>query len=156
MSGTDFVCSMSGIELCLRMDRRWAGGDSNRMRALAQELVGLQPEIIVTMPSTPATVAIQRQTRTIPIVFMGVADPVASGIVARLDRPSGNITGLANFEPTLGASGLSYYRRSGPASSGLQSSLILIRRPHRLICRHLRWRPGHSMSCQSLRLFIAM
>ena len=86
----------------LRIDPRWAGGNINRMRALAQELVGLQPEIIVTMPSTPATVALQRETRTIPIVFAGVADPVASGIVARLDRPSGNITGFANFEPTLG------------------------------------------------------
>src|SRR6516162_9925 len=52
----------------VRMDLRWAGGDINRMRALAQELVGLQPEIIVTLPSTPATVALQRETRTIPIV----------------------------------------------------------------------------------------
>src|SRR5262249_56301147 len=64
-------------------------------------LVGLQLDIIVT-DSTPATVALQRETRTIPIVFAGAADPVASGIVARLDRPSGNITGFANYEPTLG------------------------------------------------------
>jgi ABC transporter substrate binding protein len=75
----------------------WESLHTNRMRALAQELVGLQPDIIVTMGSTPATVALQRETRTIPIVFVSVADPVASGIVARLDRPSGNITGFAKL-----------------------------------------------------------
>jgi len=73
----------------VRMDLRWGGGDSNRIRALAHELVGLQPEIILTN-TTPATVSVQRETRTIPIVFGNVADPVASGVVARLDRPSGN------------------------------------------------------------------
>src|SRR5262245_39776307 len=52
----------------VRMDLRWAGGDINRIRALAQELVGLQPDIILTN-STPTTVALQRETRTIPIVF---------------------------------------------------------------------------------------
>jgi putative ABC transport system substrate-binding protein len=84
-----------------RMDLRWAGGDTNRIRALAQELVGLQPDIIVAS-STPATVALQRETGTIPIVFVGVGDPVAQRIIARLDRPSGNITGFANYEATLG------------------------------------------------------
>jgi putative ABC transport system substrate-binding protein len=71
----------------VRMDLRWGGGDINRIRGLAQELVRLQPDIIVT-DTTPATVALQRETRTIPIVFVAVTDPVASGIVARLDRPS--------------------------------------------------------------------
>jgi putative ABC transport system substrate-binding protein len=55
-------------------------------------LVGLQPDIIVTT-STPVIIALQRETRTIPIVFTSVTDPVASGLVARLDRPSGNIMG---------------------------------------------------------------
>ncbi len=84
----------------VRIDGRRAGGDINRIRALAQELVGLQPDIIVTI-GTPTTVAVQQETRTIPIVFANVADPVASGIVPRLDRPNGNITGFANFEPSL-------------------------------------------------------
>jgi putative ABC transport system substrate-binding protein len=61
----------------------------------------MQPDIIVT-GTTPATVALQRETRTIPIVFANAADPVASGIVARLDRPSGNITGFASNEASLG------------------------------------------------------
>ena len=68
----------------VRMDLRWGGVDTNRMRALAQELVGLQPDIIVTA-TTPPTVAVQRETRTIPIVFVNPADPVASGLVARLN-----------------------------------------------------------------------
>jgi putative ABC transport system substrate-binding protein len=85
----------------VRMDLRRYGDDINRIRALAQELVGLQPNVIMTN-TTPATVALQRETRTIPIVFANLVDPVASGIVARLDRPSGNITGFANLEPSLG------------------------------------------------------
>jgi len=62
-------------------------------------LVGLQPDIILTS-GTPTTVAVQRETRAIPIVFEGVGDAVASGIVARLDRPSGNVTGFAIYEPS--------------------------------------------------------
>ena len=72
----------------VRMDARWGGGDANRIRALAQELVGLQPDIILTNGSV-ATIAVQWETQTIPIVFADVADPVASGIVPRLDRPGG-------------------------------------------------------------------
>src|SRR6516225_2970970 len=71
----------------VRMDLRWGGGDTSRIRALAQELVGLQPDIILT-GGTPATVAVQRETRTIPVVFAGVIDPVASGIVVSLNHPS--------------------------------------------------------------------
>src|SRR5215475_12688119 len=86
----------------VRIDVRWGGGDINRIRALAHELVSLQPDIIVTVASTAATAALQRETRTIPIVFANVVDPVASGLVGRLDRPSGNITGFALWEGTLG------------------------------------------------------
>ena len=78
----------------VRIDLRWYGDDMNRMRALARELVGTQPDIIAT-GGTPATRALQQETRTIPIIFANVGDPVASGIVARLDRPSGNVTGFA-------------------------------------------------------------
>jgi putative ABC transport system substrate-binding protein len=87
----------------VRMDVRWGGGDTNRIRALAQELVGLQPDIILTQ-GTPETVALQRETRTIAIVFVNVTDPFATGIVSRLDRPSGNITGFidGNRDPPPG------------------------------------------------------
>jgi len=97
----------------VRMDLRWAGGDSGRIQALAQELVGLQPDIIVTNGS-PAAIALQRETRTIPIVFASVADPVASGIVQRLDRPSGNTTGFANLEASLGGKWLELLSEIAP------------------------------------------
>jgi putative ABC transport system substrate-binding protein len=83
------------------MNVRWAGGGNNRIRALAREVVGQQPDILVT-GGNPASIAVQRETRTTPIVFVNVGDPVASGIVARLDRPSGNVTGFATNEASLG------------------------------------------------------
>jgi len=95
------------------MDIRWFGDDINRIRAIAQEVVGLQPDIILTS-GTATTIAVQRETRTIPIVFVNVADPVASGIVARLDRPSGNITGFANFEASLGGKWLELLSEIAP------------------------------------------
>jgi putative ABC transport system substrate-binding protein len=66
----------------VQMDFRGTGDDTNRIRALAQELVGLQPDIIVTAGAA-VTAVLQRETRTIPIVFAGAGDPVASGIVVR-------------------------------------------------------------------------
>jgi putative ABC transport system substrate-binding protein len=98
----------------VRMDLRSAGSDINRIRALAHELVGLQPDIIATW-GTPASVALQRETRTIPIVFTNVSDPVASGIVAQLDRPSANITGFADFgEASLGGKWLELLSEIAP------------------------------------------
>ena len=118
----------------VRMDVRLAGGDTNQNRALAQELVSLQPDIIVTV-GTPATVAVQRETRTIPIVFANVGDPVASGIVARLDRPSGNITGFANLEAPLGGKWLELLLEIAP---GLKRAAYHVQSrhgpPYRLRC----------------------
>jgi putative ABC transport system substrate-binding protein len=96
-----------------RMDLRWGGSDINRIRALAQELVGLQPDIIVVAANL-ATVALKRETRTIPIVFVNVGDPVATGIVARLDRPGGNVTGFAILEATLGGKWLELLSEIAP------------------------------------------
>jgi putative ABC transport system substrate-binding protein len=76
-------------------------------------LVGLQPDIIVTN-LTPATVAVQRETRTIPIVFANVGDPVASGIVPRLNQPGGNITGFAILERSLGGKWLELLSEIAP------------------------------------------
>jgi putative ABC transport system substrate-binding protein len=102
------------------MDLRW-GNDINRIRALAQELVGLQPDIILT-GSTPTTTAVQRETRTIPIVFAGVGEPVASGLVAALKQPGGNTTGFALFEPTLGGKWLELLSEIAP---GLKRAAIM-------------------------------
>jgi len=105
----------------VRMDVRWFGDDINRIRALAQELVSLQPDIILAN-GTAATAALQRQTQTIPIVFAFVNDPVGSGIVTRLDRPSGNITGFANYEASLGGKWLELLSEIAP---GLKRAAIM-------------------------------
>src|SRR6516164_1451026 len=105
----------------VRIDLRWGGNDTNRIRALAQELVGLQPDIIVTT-GPPPTVALQRETRTIPIVFTSGGDPVASGLVARLDRPGGNVTGFGNYEATLGGKWLELLSEIAP---GLKRAAIM-------------------------------
>jgi putative ABC transport system substrate-binding protein len=84
-------------------------------------LVGLKPDTILT-GATPATVAVQRETQTFPIVFASVSDPVASGIVARLDRPSGNVTGLAGFEASLGGKWLELLSEIAP---GLKRAAIM-------------------------------
>jgi putative ABC transport system substrate-binding protein len=105
----------------VRMDLRFADGDPNRMRALAQELVDPQPDIIVASTTAPI-VALQRETRTIPIVFVGVVDPVASGIVPQLNRPGGNITGFAAWEPTLAGKWLELLSEIAP---GLKRVAIL-------------------------------
>src|SRR6516165_1094970 len=105
----------------VRINLRWYGDDANRIPAIAQELVGLQPDIILTN-GTAATAAVQWETRTIPIVFVNVPDPVASGIVARLDRPSGNVTGFATLEATLGGKWLELLSEIAP---GLKRAAIM-------------------------------
>jgi putative ABC transport system substrate-binding protein len=105
----------------VRMDLRWHGGDTNGIRALAQELVGLQPDIIL-VTGTPPTLALQRETRTIPIVFTNVSDPVASGIVERLDRPTANVTGFAVLEASMSGKWLELLTEIAP---GLKRAAIM-------------------------------
>jgi putative ABC transport system substrate-binding protein len=105
----------------VQIDFRWGGGDVNRIRALAQELVGLQPDIILT-GGAAATAALQRETRTIPIVFAVVTDPVATSIVTRLDRPGGNVTGFANLEASVAGKWLELLSEIAP---GLKRAAIM-------------------------------
>jgi putative tryptophan/tyrosine transport system substrate-binding protein len=86
----------------LRMEIRWGGGDVNRIQTFAKELVALQPDVILAH-GTPATAALQRETRTIPIVFVTVTDPVGDGFVAGLPHPGGNITGFLTSESAITA-----------------------------------------------------
>jgi putative ABC transport system substrate-binding protein len=97
----------------VRMDFRWHGGDINRIREFAQELVGSQPEVIVAS-ATAVTAALQRETRTIPIVFVNVSDPVVSGIVSALNQSGGNITGFALNETPLGGKWLELLSEIAP------------------------------------------
>jgi putative tryptophan/tyrosine transport system substrate-binding protein len=84
----------------LRIEYRYAEGDSARMQALAKELVELKPDCILGQ-STPVTVALMQATRTIPIVFVAVSDPIGSGFVASMARPGGNITGFTVLHASI-------------------------------------------------------
>jgi putative ABC transport system substrate-binding protein len=87
----------------LQMEIRWGGGsDVNRAQSFAKELVALQPDVILAQ-GTPVTAAFHRETRTIPIVFVVVTDPVGDGFVAGLPRPGGNITGFLTSESGITA-----------------------------------------------------
>src|SRR6516165_10993111 len=97
----------------LRIDYRWAGGDVGRIRTFAKELVELSPDIMVGY-ATPSVAALQQQTRSIPIVFLSVTDPVGQGLVASLAHPGGNITGFAVFEISLGAKWLEALKQIAP------------------------------------------
>jgi putative tryptophan/tyrosine transport system substrate-binding protein len=97
----------------VRFAYRWANGDVNRMRMFAKELVGLQPDAIVSV-TTPATAALHRETKAIPIVFVVVSDPVGAGFVTSLARPNGNITGFINIEGSLGGKWLRLLKEIAP------------------------------------------
>jgi putative ABC transport system substrate-binding protein len=97
----------------VRIDYRWAPGDTARMRAEAAELVSLKPDVIVG-GSTPVVLALRAETRTIPILFVQVIDPVAAGFVTSLARPGGNLTGITNFEFTMGGKWLETLKEISP------------------------------------------
>jgi len=86
----------------LKMEVRWGRGDIDRIRTFAKDLVALQPDVILAH-GTPVTAALHRETRTIPIVFVTVSDPVGDGFVAGLPHPGGNITGFLTSESTITA-----------------------------------------------------
>lgn len=98
----------------IRLDVRWAAGNVDRMRVFAKELVGLGPDLILAS-TTPATAALHRQTRTLPIVFVNVSDPVGAGFVATLSHPGANITGFINLEPTMGGKWLELLKEIAPS-----------------------------------------
>ena len=83
------------------------------MQRFAKELVALQPDLILSQ-STPTTAAVLQQTRTIPIVFATVVDPVGSGFVASMPRPGGNVTGFINMEPTMAGKWLELLKEIAP------------------------------------------
>jgi putative ABC transport system substrate-binding protein len=97
----------------IRIDLRWPGGDVERAQALAKELIGLRPDVLIGR-STPTTAALKRETGTIPIVFIGVAEPIESGLVESLARPGGNITGFTNFEGAIGGKWLQLLKEADP------------------------------------------
>jgi putative ABC transport system substrate-binding protein len=100
----------------IEMEIRWPAGDVESMKRFAKELVALQPDLIVT-GSTPATAAMLQQTRTIPVIFVLVGDPVGSGFVTSLARPGGNATGFTPIEESLGGKWVEVLRDIAPRVS---------------------------------------
>ena len=110
-------------------DYRWGDGNANRGKALAAELVQSAPDAIV-VAGDPALTELQRLTKTIPIVFTQVSDPVDSGFVASLARPSGNITGFQNFEPEMGGKWLGVLHEARPRLRRFGALVIPGTTPH--------------------------
>jgi len=98
----------------LKVDYRWTGGDDVRARTYAAELVASQPDVIFAAPSA-ALASVQRATRTIPIVFAQISDPVGAGFVTSLAHPGGNLTGFALFEFAVGAKWLELLKQIAPS-----------------------------------------
>ena len=98
----------------IRIDMRWATPATRKLiQRLAKELIALQPDLILSH-STPTTAALLQQTRTIPIIFANVSDPVGSGFVASLPRPGGNVTGFINMEATMAGKWLELLKEIAP------------------------------------------
>jgi len=101
----------------IRIDTRWTTtSDVESMQRYAKELVALQPDLIVTQ-STPITATLLQETRTIPIVFALVADPIGSGFVASFAKPGGNVTGFVTIEPTMAGKWLELLKEIAPRAA---------------------------------------
>jgi len=96
-----------------RIELRWAGYDPDKIKTLAKELVDLRPDAIFSV-TTIVTNALVRETQTIPIVIVTVADPISSGFVTNLGRPGGNVTGFAVYERSMGGKWLELLKRIAP------------------------------------------
>jgi ABC-type uncharacterized transport system substrate-binding protein len=100
----------------LAIEYRWTGGDPSRLPQMAKELVALQPDVILER-STPVTAALLRETRSIPIVFVVVSDPVGDRLVSSMARPGGNVTGFTNVEASFAGKWLELLRELSPSTS---------------------------------------
>ena len=98
----------------LQIDYRWATGNVERLQAPAKEIVARAPDVILVV-TTPAAVAVARETRTIPVVFVVVSDPIGAGLVESLARPGGNITGFINLEGAMGGKWLEVLKEAVPS-----------------------------------------
>ena len=96
-----------------RIDLRYGADDPKRIRAMATELLGLGPDLMVSN-SNLVTSILQSETRDIPLVFISVSDPIGSGFVTDLARPTGNVTGFANFQPSMGSKWLELLQQIAP------------------------------------------
>jgi len=98
----------------VRIAYRWAAGEVNRMRTSARELIALQPDAVLVV-STPAVAAMVNETRTIPLVFVRVADPLGDGFVDSMAKPGGNVTGFTVLELSIAGKWLQVLKQIAPA-----------------------------------------
>jgi ABC-type uncharacterized transport system substrate-binding protein len=98
----------------IQVDYRFGASDVERIQRFAKELVAAQPDLIVAH-ATPGTAAVARETKTIPIIFVVVSDPVGSGFVASLSRPGGNLTGFVNIEASMSGKWIEFLKEVSPA-----------------------------------------
>ncbi len=98
----------------LRIDVRWSAGDRECARGAAKEILALNPNVILGQ-SSAVVEALLSMTRTVPVVFLHVADPVTNGFVLNLARPGGNVTGITNIEPSIGGKWLQLLKEMAPA-----------------------------------------
>jgi putative ABC transport system substrate-binding protein len=97
----------------VRIEQRWTDANIGRARTFARELVALRPDVLLGL-TTPATAALLSETRTLPIVFVGVSDPVGEGFAASLSHPGGNATGFINMESTMSGKMLGLLKEIAP------------------------------------------
>jgi putative ABC transport system substrate-binding protein len=139
----------------IKIEVRWAASDLGRMTALAKELVGLQPDLIVGQ-ATPVTAALQRETKSIPIVFVVVSDPIGSGFVSSLSRPGGNLTGFVNLEASMAGKWIELLKQVAPAITRTavifnpDTAPMLIMNPRSYLL------PGLNQLSRSRCLFVAL
>ena len=118
----------------VQIDYRWTAGDTNRMRSDAQELVASSADVILAT-STAALKSLQQATRTIPLVFVQVSNPVAAGFVASLSRPGGNITGVSNPDVPVVGERLALLKEMIPT---LKRALVLLQPDYPTVPSSLR------------------
>lgn len=130
----------------LRFEIRWPGGDISLQQRAAEELVSLSPDVVLAT-STATTRALRKATTSVPIVFVGLSDPTATGIVSDLARPEANVTGFMLYEHTMAGKWLSLLKQIAPSLDRIGLSIIpTLRRMRRNICA----RPGHwANNCMS-------
>ena len=98
----------------VRFDERWVEGDATRIASLVADALGAAPDVILAA-APPALVALRQQTRTIPLVFVAVSDPVDGGFVESMARPGGNVTGFTSFEYSIGGKWLELLKEVRPS-----------------------------------------
>jgi putative tryptophan/tyrosine transport system substrate-binding protein len=123
-----FLTALSGlgwiVDRNLRIEARWMGNDIERLKTYVAELVAMAPDVIFCA-STPVAVEFARTTRTIPIVFVQVADPISDGLAASLARPAGNITGFSTgYDPAMGGKWLTVLKEIAPRVSRVGYMLL--------------------------------